>query len=86
MEYVSLILSLIVIYFVLNLTFRQKRFDLLNGALIVGALTVVALDVDTLITKNKHWGVGFISLGVLLLWFISMRRKPKGSGHNQPES
>jgi hypothetical protein len=82
MVYFSLILSLFVLALVINLTIKQKRFDLLNGALVAGALTVVVLDVDTLVTSNKHPEVGFLSLAVLLLWIFSLMRKPLDTKSN----
>ncbi len=71
----SLILSFLVLLLVVRLTLVQKRFDILNGALIVGAMTVVVLDVDTIMTERRHSEVAFISIAVLILWFISMTRK-----------
>lgn len=79
MVYFSLILSIFVLFLVIRLTLRQKRFDLLNGALIAGALTIVVLDVDTLVTTNKHPEVAFFSIGVLLLWIFSLTRKSAGT-------
>jgi hypothetical protein len=55
----------------------QQRFDLLNGVIVTGALIVVLLDVDTLLTGRTYDVAGWISLGVLILWFINMGRKPK---------
>lgn len=72
----SLILSSLVLFLVIRLMFFQKRFDLLNGAIITGALTVVLLDIDTLITGRNYDVSTFISMGVLLLWFFNMNRKP----------
>lgn len=82
MVYLSLILSVYILFLVIRLTLRQKRFDLLNGALIAGSLTIVALDVDTLVTTNKHPEVAFISLAVLLIWIFSLRRKTAPSNDN----
>lgn len=82
MVYFSLILSLFVLFLVVRLTIRQKRFDVLNGALVASALTVVVLDVDTLVTSNKHPEVGFLSLAVLLLWLFSLTRKPFNTKSN----
>lgn len=76
MVYFSLILSIAVLMLVIRLMFFQKRFDLLNGAIITGALIVVLLDIDTIWTGRNYDISTFISLGVLLLWFFNMNRKP----------
>lgn len=76
MVYLSLILSILVLFFVIRLMIFQKRFDIFNGVIITGALIVVLLDVDTLLTGRDYEIVSFISLGVLILWFINLRRKP----------
>jgi hypothetical protein len=77
MVYFSLILSIFVLFFVIRLMISQQRFDLLNGVIVTGALIVVLLDVDTLLTGRTYDVAGWISLGVLILWFINMGRKPK---------
>lgn len=76
MVYLSLILSILVLFFVIRLMIFQKRFDIFNGVIITGALIVVLLDIDTLLTGRDYEIVSFISLGVLILWFINLRRKP----------
>jgi len=76
MVYLSLILSLGILFFVVQLMFFQKRFDWLNGVIITGALVVVLLDIDTLITGRNYEITGIISLTILILWFINTRRKP----------
>lgn len=76
MVYLSFVLSILVLLFVIRLMFIQKRFDFLNGAIITGALIVVLLDVDTILTGRNYDISTFISLGVLLLWFFNMNRKP----------
>ena len=76
MEYLSLFLSLGVLFFVVHLMFYQKRFDFLNGLTITGALIGVLLDIDSIWTGRKYEITTFIGFGVLLLWFFSQRRKP----------
>jgi hypothetical protein len=76
MVYLSLILSIGILFFVIQLMFYQRRFDWLNGVIITGALIGVLLDIDTLVTGRKYDIGGLISLAVLVLWFISGRRKP----------
>lgn len=76
MVYFSLILSVLILFLVIRLMFFQKRFDLLNGLIITGALIVVLLDVDTIWTGRNYDISTFISLAVLLLWFFNMNRKP----------
>lgn len=76
MAYFSLILSIAVLFLVIRLMFFQKRFDVLNGAIITGALTVVLLDLDTIWSGRNYDISTFISFGVLLLWFFNMNRKP----------
>lgn len=76
MVYLSLILSVGILFFVIQLMFYQRRFDFLNGVTITGALVGVLLDLDTLMTDRKYEIGGLISLTVLVLWFISSRRKP----------
>jgi hypothetical protein len=76
MVYFSFILSIFVLLFVIRLMFVQKRFDVLNGIIITGALIVVLLDIDTILTGRNYDVTTFISLGVLLLWFFNMSRKP----------
>lgn len=78
MVYISLILSVLVLLLVVRLMFFQKRFDFLNGTIITGALIVVLLDIDTIWTGRNYDVSTFISLGVLLLWFFNMNRKPSG--------
>ena len=76
MVYFSLILSVLILFLVIRLMFFQKRFDLLNGLIITGALIVVLLDIDTIWTGRNYDISTFISLAVLLLWFFNMNRKP----------
>ena len=76
MEYVSLILSIGILFFVIRLMTVQRRFDWLNGITITGALIVVLLDVDTILSGRKYDVTAFISLGVLILWIFNTRRKP----------
>ena len=82
MVYFSLILSILILLFVIRLMFLQKRFDLLNGVIITGALIVVLLDIDTIWTGRNYDVSTFISLGVLILWFINMNRKPLEISNN----
>jgi hypothetical protein len=77
MVYFSLILSIFVLFFVIRLMISQQRFDILNGVIITGALIVVLLDIDTLLSGRTYDVAGWISLGVLILWFVNMGRKPK---------
>ncbi|MCU0237854.1 MAG: hypothetical protein MUC29_00300 [Pyrinomonadaceae bacterium] len=77
MVYISLILSILILFFVIRLMMYQKRFDILNGLIITGALTVVLLDIDTLVNLTEHPSSSYISFAVLILWFINMQRKPK---------
>ena len=82
MVYFSLILSILILLFVIRLMFLQKRFVLLNGVIITGALIVVLLDIDTIWTGRNYDVSTFISLGVLILWFINMNRKPLEISNN----
>ena len=74
MEYVSLILSIGILFFVIRLMTVQRRFDWLNGITITGALIVVFLDVDTILSGRKYDATVFISLAVLILWIFNTRR------------
>jgi hypothetical protein len=76
MVYFSLILSLLVFVFVVRLMTIQRRFDLLNGITVTGALIVVLLDIDTIISGRNYPITSFLSLGVLLLWIFNLRRAP----------
>lgn len=76
MEYFSLVLSTGILFFVIRLMMVQKRFDWLNGATITGALIVVLLDIDTILSGRKYDVTPFISLTVLILWIFNTRRKP----------
>lgn len=76
MVYFSLILSLLVFVFVVRLMMIQRRFDLINGITITGALVVVLLDIDTLISGRNYPITSFLSLGVLVLWIFNLRRAP----------
>lgn len=76
MVYFSLILSLLVFVFVVRLMMIQRRFDLINGITITGALVVVLLDIDTLISGRNYPITSFLSLGVLILWIFNLRRAP----------
>lgn len=82
MVYLSLILSVLVLSFVIRLMFFQRRFDFLNGIIITGALIVVLLDIDTIVSGRNYDITTFISLGVLLLWFFNMNRKPLEHSNN----
>lgn len=80
MLYFSLILSLLVLTFVVRLTLVQRKFDWLNGLMIVCALAGVILDVDTIATGRVHESAYVLSIGVILAWIISnvrMRRARK---------
>jgi hypothetical protein len=76
MVYFSLILSLLVFVFVVRLMTIQRRFDLLNGITVTGALIVVLLDIDTIISGRNYPITSFLSLGVLILWIFNLRRAP----------
>jgi hypothetical protein len=77
--YLSLFFSLLVLLFVVRLTLTQRRFDLLSGLMVMGALAVVLLDADTLATGRPHPTAGLLSLAVLALWiFVSLRGRRKG--------
>jgi phosphoglycerol transferase MdoB-like AlkP superfamily enzyme len=79
MVYLSLILSLLVLLFVVRLTYTQRRFDFLSGLMVMGAVAVVMLDVDTLTTGRPHPSAGVLSLLVLALWLlVTFRGRRKG--------
>ncbi|MBA3714186.1 MAG: hypothetical protein H0W76_17300 [Pyrinomonadaceae bacterium] len=77
MVYISLILSLLVLFFVSRLALAQRSFNILSGMMIAGALASVLLDVDTLVTNRQHPSAVFLSFGVLLLWIIASIRARK---------
>lgn len=76
MEYISLILSIGILFFVIQLMFFQQRFDWLNGITITAALIVVLLDLDTIISGRNYEISTFINFAVIALWFINTRREP----------
>ncbi|MDQ3257765.1 MAG: hypothetical protein M3R15_28405 [Acidobacteriota bacterium] len=77
MVYISLILSLLVLFFVARLALAQARLNILSGMMIAGALASVLLDVDTLVMNRQHPSAVFLSFGVLLLWVIASMRSRK---------
>lgn len=74
MVYFSLILSLLVLFFVVRLTLRQRKFDWLNGLMIVCALAGVILDIDTIMTGRIHESAFVLGFGVVIAWVISSIR------------
>lgn len=74
MVYVSLIVSLLILSFVVRLTLVQRKFDWLNGLMIVCALAGVILDVDTIATGRVHQSAYVLSFGVFMIWIISIIR------------
>ena len=76
MAVISLILSIGVLFFVIQLMSFQKRYDFLNGITITAALIVVLLDIDTLTTGREYQISTLISLAVLGLWIFNTKRKP----------
>ncbi len=77
MVYLSLILSLLVLYFVVRLALARHSFGVVSGLMIAGALASVMLDVDTLVTARQHPSAAFLSFGVLTLWIITTMRARK---------
>jgi hypothetical protein len=77
MVYFSLLLSLLVLFFVVRLALARRSFGVVSGLMIAGALASVMLDVDTLVTRRPHPSAAFLSFGVLLLWIITTMRAPK---------
>lgn len=76
MTVISLILSIGILFFVIQLMLFQKRYDFLNGITITAALIVVLLDIDTLTTGREYQISTLISLAVLGLWLFNTKRKP----------
>ena len=83
MVYISLILSIAILFFVVRLMMEQKRFDFLNGFIITGALIVVLLDIDTILSGRIYEVTTFINLIVIVLWIINQRRKPLENSDNE---
>ncbi len=77
MHYFSLILSIVILVMVIRLMYLQKRFNLLNGALVSGALAVVILDVYEIMYDTRYIATTYLSFAVLGLWIVSMRLMPK---------
>ncbi|MEJ7615513.1 MAG: hypothetical protein WKF30_00745 [Pyrinomonadaceae bacterium] len=75
--YFGLILSLLVLFFVIRLTLAQRRFDWLNGLMIVCALAGAILDIDTILTGRVHESAYVLGLGVVIAWVISAIRARK---------
>jgi succinate-acetate transporter protein len=76
MHYFSLILSILILLMVVRLMYFQKRFNILNGVLVMGALAVVILDVYEILYETRYTATTYISFGVLILWLISLRFNP----------
>jgi hypothetical protein len=80
MHYFSLILSILILGMVVRLMYFQKRFNILNGVLVAGALAVVILDVYEILYETRYTATTYVSFGVLILWLISLRFKPAEKG------
>lgn len=74
MVYLSLIVSLLILSLVVRLTLVQRRFDWLNGLMIVCALAGVILDIDTIATGRVHQSAYVLSFSVFMIWIISTIR------------
>ncbi|MEJ7713304.1 MAG: hypothetical protein WKF84_26520 [Pyrinomonadaceae bacterium] len=77
MVYFSLILSSLVLFFVVRLTLVQRKFDWVNGLMLVCALAGVILGIDTIITNRTHESAYVLGLGVVVAWIISSIRARK---------
>ena len=74
MAYLSLVISMLVLFFVIRLTLKQKRFDVLNCLMVMFGLTSVLLDLDTILLDRLHPHAFVPSFGVLIAWSISHGR------------
>lgn len=74
MLYVSFIVSLLMLFFVVRLTLVQRRFDWLNGLMIVCALAGVILHIDAIATGRVHQSASILSFSVFITWLISSLR------------
>ena len=77
MVYLSLVLSLLVLFFVVRLALARRIFGVVSGLMIAGALASVMLDVDTLVTNRPHPSAAILSFAVLILWIITTMRARK---------
>ena len=77
MVYFSLILSLLVLFFVVRLALARRSFGVVSGLMIAGALASVMLDIDTLMMGRQHPSAAFLSFGVLILWIVTTVRARK---------
>lgn len=59
------------------MTLVQRKFDWLNGLMIVCALAGVILDIDTILTGRIHESAYVLGLGVVIAWIISSIRARK---------
>ncbi len=74
MIYISLVISVLVLFFVVHLTLKQQRFNVLNCIMVMSGLASVLLDIDTILLERQHPNAFAVSLGVLIAWYISRWR------------
>ena len=74
MVYFPLVISGLVLFFVVRLTLKQKRFDVLNCVMVMFGLTNVILGLDTVLYERLHPNAFVVSFGVLIAWYISQKR------------
>ena len=74
MAYLSFLVSMLVLFFVVRLTLKQKRFDVLNCLMVMFGLASVILDLDTILLDRLHPHAFVPSFGVLIAWYVSNRR------------
>ncbi len=74
MDYLSFVVSMLVLFFVVRLTLKQKRFDVLNCLMVMFGLTSVILNLDTILLDRLHPHAFVPSFSVLIAWSISHGR------------